>query len=212
MQFTNDNINKDLTEIGRMLREELWLLGVFIFIFEIFFPIDVFVFITITLGLLCIFRDVQIDTQVVVVWTGVVAFMSCVGTMVIGGVPFLLWGWRKSWGRMVQLWKQNIKISFMSVEDIPFKRKVNICLIWFYIMVRLLCIVVYVMPKFDIIALALRDELLPEIKFFRMFPHIPHMSPSCAIAIFLIETVLFYFAVHVPFLHKTKMDSVEKKA
>ena len=210
MQFSNERVNKDLAEVGQKLREEWWLLGVFILVFELFFPIDVFVFITTALSL---FHDVQIDIQLMEVWVGaVVAFMSCVGIIVIGGIPFHLWGWRKNWGQMVQLWMQNIKTFLLPAEDIPFKRKVYICLVRLYIMLRILCIVVYVMPIFDVIALAVRDELLPEIKYFRLFPHIPHMSPSGAIVLFMIETGLFYLAVHVPLLHKNKMDRKEKNA
>lgn len=196
MQFTNEKANKDLAEIGRMLREELWLIGVFIFVFEVVFPIDAFVFATTILDSLCVFRDIEM----VGVWEGaVVACMACVGTMVIGTLPFRLWGWRKKRGQMVHIWKQNMKTSFMPVGDVPFKRKVNICLVWFYIMLRMLCIVAYVMtPASGVIALVLRDEFLPETGFVRLFPLIPHVSPTCAIVLFIVATMLFYLAVHVP--------------
>lgn len=208
MQFTNEKVNKDLAEVGRMLREEFWLLGVLLFVFAIFFPVDMCVCTTVYMYLHELYVSQIGDVGMFVQVGGALVHIAViiVGFSVIGVIPYYLWGWRKNWGQMVQIWKQNMKTSFAPVGDIPFKRKVIICLVWLYIMVRILCIVVYLMPSSGMIA----SEVYEMLSNGRLSNALRYLPASCFVTLFIVETVLFYLAVQVPLLHKTKMDSGEE--
>lgn len=178
-----------ITEAGQLLAKNLCIFCVFILVFIIYFPIDAYIFTTAGMSLYewC---DVQTAR---IAWAAVVGFISVIGTLCIGGIaPSRLWGWRKCWKQMVPIWKHNAIKSFMLI-DIPIKRKTTICLCWLYIMLRILCIVIYFMPTSGMIASDVYRKF-SDIKYCIVL----YMPCSWVITLFGIGTILFYFAVQVP--------------
>lgn len=191
-----------------MVKEELGPACAFLLIFWLLFPIDIYVFMRVNLSICVRYATYEwfVNELVWGVWGGM---MTIIGSFSISAAPILLWKWRKNWGQMVQRWKHNIKASIMPLgKCIPLKRKVVICLVWLYIILRLLFIVVYVMTSSDMLDSAIREMLLQK----RIFCLLHYLSPTCIITLYLIGTGLFYLAVQVPLFHKDKMDSMDENA
>ena len=175
---------------GQLLAENLCAFCVFILVFVTYFPIDAYLFTTAGLSL-CEWCDMQTAR---IAWAAVVALLSVIGTLCIGGIaPRRLWGWRKRWEQMVPIWKQNAIKPFMLIGDVPLKRKMTICLCWLYIILRILCIVVYFMPSSGMIASEVYKKF-SDIKYCTVL----YLPSTCVITLFGIGTILFYFAVQVP--------------
>ena len=162
----------------------------FVLVFVTCLPVDAYVFTTASLSL-CELYDVQVARGVL---APVVAFLSVIGVLYMGGAASRLWGWRRCPGKMAPIWRQNLKKALMPIGDIPLKRKITICLCLLYIMLRVLCLVVCVMPASGMIA----SEVWEKVSDIKYGIILHYLSPSCVITLFGVGTVLFYLAVQVP--------------
>lgn len=178
------------TAVREFLAENGCPLCAFVLVFVTCLPVDAYVFATASLSL-CELYDVQVARGVL---APVVAFLSVMGVLYMGGAASRLWAWRRCPGEMAPIWRQNLKRAWVPTGDIPLKRRITICLCLFYIMLRVLCLVVCVMPASGRVASVVWEKV-SGIKYGMM---LHYLSPSCVITLFGVGTVLFYLAVQVP--------------